>query len=149
MTEKTRKMLVFATLPIAVVWAVFNFPTKKQAPVVSQPPVAPAALKAPAVPKAPVNAGLIDVEQMESEPWGSDPFHTNYAGSAVPDRPAAPQEWTLKGIVYAKDNPLAFINRQSVRVGDIVNDAEVVKINKNSVIIKHNDREITLTVNKG
>lgn len=148
MTEKTRKRLVFATLPIAITWAVFNLPSQKTEPVPDQP-MAPAVIEKPATPRMPLKAGLIDIEEKAAEPWGSDPFRTNYAVSTDPTRPAVPKEWTLKGIVYAEENPLAFINRQSVRVGDVVNNAEVVAINKNSVIIRHDDREITLTVNKG
>jgi len=148
MSEKARKRLIFATLPLVVIWAVFNIPSEKQTPVVSQP-VARIAPEIQAVAPAPLGAGLINVQDRASQSWGADPFRTNSYESGATGLVPQPREWTLKGIVYTEDNPLAFINQKSVRVGDIVNEAEVLVINKKSVILKFEDQEITLAVNKG
>jgi len=148
MSEKTRKTLVFATLLLAVVWALFNLPSSEPPPAVIEPAVqiAPEIAAMVATPSSP---GLIDVEERAKLPWGADPFRSNLVTSRETYVVPLPREWNLKGIVYTEENPLAFINRQSVRVGDVVNEGEVVAINKNTVIIRYRDQEITLAVNKG
>ena len=149
MTERTRKTIVFATLPAAVIWAVFNLPSgNSTAPEPSPPSPQPSAKVPVAAPVTP-GAGLIDIGEYASKPWGEDPFRTTPVRPNSLSEGPLPREWILKGIVYTEDDPLAFINRQSVRVGDVINDGEVTAINKKSVTIKCDDKEITLTVNKG
>jgi hypothetical protein len=45
----------------------------------------------------------------------------------------APATIDIRDIVYSKDKPSAFINGQIVYVGDKVNDATIIKINRDSV----------------
>ncbi len=148
MNETTRKKVVLALLPLAVIWAVFNIPFGDKPSEVHQP-AAQLAPKTPTVAPIPPGAGLINVEDRASQAWGADPFRTNLYQSGDPGTAPLPMEWVLKGIVYTEDNPLAFINRRSVRIGDFVNEAEVMAINKKSVTLKYEDQEITLAVNKG
>jgi hypothetical protein len=148
MNEKARKKIIFAILPLAVLWAAFNIPSEKEQPATGQP-TAEMATEIPDVTLIPPGAGLINVKDRASQPWGADPFRSNLYQSTADGLAPLPLEWTLKGIVYTEDNPLAFINRKSVRVGDIVNEAEVIAINKKSVILEYDGQEITLAVNKG
>ncbi|MCP4684509.1 MAG: hypothetical protein GY867_03575 [bacterium] len=148
MKAKSRQKLIFAALPLTVVWAVFNLPSEEQQPEISQP-IARISQETPTLASPPLGAGLINVEDRAMQSWGADPFRTDRYESGAPGTAPLPREWTLKGIVYTETNPLAFINRKSVRVGDVVNEAEVMAINKKSVILKFEDQEITLAVKKG
>lgn len=149
MTDRTRKTIIFAALPAAVIWAVFNLPSGNSTePAAIPPSPQPSAAVPVAAPVTP-GAGLIDIDEYASKPWGEDPFRTAPAETSSLSEEPLPREWILKGIVYTEDDPLAFINRRSVRVGDVINDGEVTAINKKSVTIRYDDNEITLTVNKG
>ena len=148
MNEKTRKFIVYMTLPAALIWAAFNYPVRKSTPTsvaanTQENPPAVAAL-APARP----DTRLINIESETAEDWGHDPFRTYLTSGEK-----APQQknlaWILKGIVYSPDQPLAFINNQSVRVGDVIDDATVISITRKAVVVSHKGKEITLTVNKG
>jgi hypothetical protein len=57
--------------------------------------------------------------------------------------------WSLTGIIDNGSTPLAFINGKMVKVGDLVDQARVVKIEKHKVTLSHNGTEIFLRVNKG
>ncbi len=151
MSESLRKKLVFATLPIAVIWAFFNYPGGNDAPARPSPEQATTPATR-AVVKAAPHRPLIDLEQQELEAWGTDPFrsYTTRAADVKPKKPAATRlEWILGGIVYNHSNPLALINKKAVRIGDRVGLATVVEINKKSVTLEYQGRRITLKINKG
>jgi len=57
-----------------------------------------------------------------------------------PDSP----EFVLNGIMYLDGGPRAIINDTMVEVGDTVNGAKVIKIDKRNVILQYNDAEVTL-----
>ena len=148
MNEKVRKTVVYMTLPAAIIWAVFNLPghkTDEPSPsVTTQKTSPPVNALAPNKP----DTRLINIEHEEHEDWGRDPFRTYlYSRSGTPTQHDL--AWVLRGIVYSPEQPLAFINNQSVRVGDVVDDATVVSISKKEVVVDHKGQEITLTVNKG
>lgn len=44
--------------------------------------------------------------------------------------------YTLSGIIYEKDQPLAVINGKTVSEGEKIGSGEIIKINKDSVEIK-------------
>jgi len=147
MSESVRKKIVFAALPLAIIWAVFNLPVRK--------PVSPSGT-APSTPQvtAPTQPGrpdprLIDIEGEQAEPWGADPFRCDtYRSNAKPGTTTRP-EWVLGGIIYSQNDPLAFINNQTVQVGDQVDNATVIAIDKRSVIIECRGLRITLKPSKG
>lgn len=47
----------------------------------------------------------------------------------------------VKGIVYSRENPVAVVGTQVVHEGDVVSGASIVKINKDSVEFKMNDKK--------
>lgn len=147
MSESVRKKIVFAALPLAIIWAVFNLPGRKPAsPAETAPP--PPQVTAPTQPGMP-DPRLIDIKGEQAEPWGTGPFRCDtYRSNAKPGTTAR-LEWVLGGIIYSQNDPLAFINNQTVQIGDKVDDATVIAIDKRSVIIEHRGLRITLKPSKG
>ncbi len=149
MSEGLRKKIIFLTLPVALIWAGFNLsgdkPEHKQELAGSsmEPPSNNIAQTSPAI--------SINLEEKAAQPWGTDPFRTYTYGLTSDDRPTPSTAlgWTVSGIIYSSHDPIAFVNNHSVRVGDTVNEAKVMAIDKKSVIIEHNGRQITLAVNRG
>ncbi len=76
-------------------------------------------------------------------PWGSDPFlkQPGYIKQNGPN-----QDYSLNGIVYSKNIPMAVINGKIVKEGDRVNDRRVSLIGDNFVILKKQDSEIELVM---
>lgn len=58
-------------------------------------------------------------------------------------KPAYP-EFELNGIMYLEGGPRAIINDSMVEIGDVVNGAKVIKIEKRGVALQYNDTEIAL-----
>jgi len=54
----------------------------------------------------------------------------------------------LDGIMYIADRPRAIINNIIVGEGEAVDGANVEKINKDNVVLKYNESEVTLKLNK-
>ncbi len=154
MTERTRKTLIFLSLPAVVIWGIMNYSSDETPPPpatespIAAPDSASIVTPAPAVPQA--DSRLIDIDAMTTADWGRDPFRCGAAvGQAASAAPQEQLSWILKGIIYNNDAPVAYINNRQVRVGDIVNQARVKEIGRNSVVLDHNGRQITLAVNKG
>ena len=72
MTERTRKWLVYLTLPVAITWAAFNFPTGKSESAAVEESSIIAPVSAP-VAKRP-GADLINIKERQAAAWGADPF---------------------------------------------------------------------------
>lgn len=154
MSEKLRKKVVIVVFIGAVIYGGLNFfPSKKKAvsPVAEQPTVATQITKVDDLnlrKEALVNSS-VNVEKDCKKAWGHDPF-INYA---KPNSPAVKHTenklWQLSGIIYNNHAPSAIINKKSVSVGDVIDDATVKEINQKDVKIELNGKEITLTVNKG
>lgn len=146
MNESLRKKIVYGVAAIALVWAVYNFQSDSNKSSKGNNLVTSERLVAESVvthtPKKP-----LDVEHYQSLKWGSDPFR-------IPTKTQEVQvqqniNWNLSGIVYSSDNPMAIINATTVSVGDTVDNARVVKINRKMVILDYKGSQITLTVTKG
>ena len=160
MNERVRKMLVYLTLPIAVVWGAYNLssgdkPESRAASTaqgtadlgtadIGTADAGPATIAAV---NPQTDGRMINVEDRENQAWGQDPFrcYRITRSGAI----AQSVDWTLRGILYNSSDPVAYINRQAVRVGDTVDKATVKAINRRSVIIDYRGREIELSVNKG
>ncbi len=150
MSEKTRKILIFLTLPIALIWAAYNFPSgKKTTSQKDHPPVTEATIQPVSATAGEPDARLINIEDQTAKKWGLDPFRTYLANRRGGGTPSAQRSWNVKGIVYNPANPLAFVNSKSVRVGDTVDDARVISIDKKSVTLDYQGRKFTLSVTKG
>ena len=53
-------------------------------------------------------------------------------------------KFLLNGVMYLEGGPQAIVNNAVVKEGDVVEGARVVKINRNDVIMRFKDEEITL-----
>ena len=149
MSASLRKRIVFCTLPLAVLWAVFNLPSNK--PTQVSPPSLPESQVTQAVQPIEPDPLLIDVEEKARQPWGQDPFRSYTYRRQVKPRAAdnTALEWVLGGIVYNHNNPLAFVNNQTVHIGDKLGQATVVAIDKRTVTIEYRGQRIELKLNKG
>jgi hypothetical protein len=144
MTERTRKWLVYLTLPVAITWAAFNFPTEKNKPAAVEKPSTIAPVSAP-VAKRP-GSDLLNIEERQAATWGADPFRRHQPQISRPQRT---QTWRLSGIVFGRQQPSAIINNKPVHTGDTIDNARVLSIDANSVTLEHNGLKLTLTVSKG
>jgi hypothetical protein len=153
MTAQKRKWIVFAALPIALVWGYYNLMFKPSI-TAKEPPAFPET----AVAAAPSRALAADsiasaLTTIKSQTWGADPFRMG-ARQQVPSYSAptakrADMTWQLNGIIYNEDVPFAYVNSRPVKVGDIVNTATVVAIGRTSVTLEVNGNRFTISLRKG
>ncbi len=143
MDPKKRKYIIYTLFALAVIYGLANLGSKD--PVTdsrSQP--APVAADHAAI-RPPSNQ--IDLARYNSLPWGKDPFvhGTSAAGSVnIPTEPI----WKLGGILYDEINPAAIINSRIVRVGQSIDGARVLRIDKNMVTLEKNGAEFSITLEK-
>ena len=153
MTEKTRKKIVFLALPLAIIWAVYNYQPNDKKKIPQQTSTDSAMTMDPAtsantttpeeVPKK-----LIDIEKYENLPWGKDPFHAQVLRQKQ-TKTVSKNNWTLSGIIYNAANPVAIINKKTVKTGDIIDNAKVIEIARRKVVLDYGGNRITLTVTRG
>lgn len=151
MTEQRRRQIIYAALVMAVIYGLWNFAVGRRntAPLPSEQTSAPAAAAS-----AP-SSDSIDVQAITSKPWGRDPFRgtTLSASPTAPTRAAGADAeriyWILSGIVYNDTHPLAVINQSSVSVGDMIDGARVVKIERTKVTLEKSGSRFDLFVSKG
>lgn len=144
MNKKRRKKIVYLVLVVAVIWGVYNFPTKRgeKADIEAPETIQPLNQTSPAQ-----SVGkMINIEQKARAAWGADPFRVRRSVKAAP---LTAPVWHLSGIVYNSQTQLAIINNRPVRAGDVVNNAKVVSIKAKTVTLEHNGTLLTLTVSKG
>ena len=157
MNEQLRKGIVFSTLPIALIWAYFNLFGKSQ-------PTTPSAASDPALatvtpltnPAAPAQtADTSIINRLKRQPWGSDPFRGHAAYHApVSTRVSAVAttsntlSFVLSGIMYNDQNPVAYVNGQPVKIGQRINSAKVISIERRAVILDIDGRRLTLSLSK-
>lgn len=143
MNEQLRKRLVYGALVLAIIYGVYNFlPARK--PTVVTPPETIEPLVG-AVAEAAAKLDEPTVAALEARPWGRDPFgKPTRAVEATPR-----QTWTLRGIIYSAAKPLAYINGARVGIGDKVNNATVVAIDKTKVTLEFGGSQFDVFVRKG
>lgn len=82
--------------------------------------------------------------------WGRDPFlapqEKQYGSRAKEEIPEAPL--ALSAIIYREGRGIAIINNKIMRVGDILDKMELVRIMEDRVILKGPKGEEELKVNK-
>ena len=144
MNEKRRKTIVFAALGLAVVWAWFNIGSDK--PDVAKYELTTIQSVGPSgVVDSAKTAVEIDTARLLSLPWGSDPLRPM---ATVKRRVAPTLSWKLTGIMFSSSEPMAYVNKKVVRVGDMIDNAKVIKIDRQSVTLKYSNELIKLTVSK-
>ena len=78
-----------------------------------------------------------------------DPFADGDA-KTVSARPASQDErLSLQGVIWSSGRPQAIVNGKIVKIGDTIQDAEVLDIRKDGVKMRDKDREFSLRFKKG
>jgi hypothetical protein len=142
MNEATRQKLLYVVLGVVLIWAAYNVIPPDE-PTVVQPletirPLSPAAAEHSGTP-------LIDIAFHEAEPWGKDPFRVVRKTKRIYRQ----QKWVVSGIVYNQQSPRAFINKKACAVGEVVDNAKVISIQKNSVKLEYKGKQFTIPVSRG
>lgn len=156
MTEAKRKKLMYGILVVAVVWGAWNLSRPRPVrPLPHTPPVVDVAVQA----ESTTSQATIDVTAKRAEAWGRDPFTGSLASgkrvetstrTEASRATAAPAKgWSLTGIIDNGTMPFAFINGKMVKVGDLVDQARVVRIEKQKVTLSVNGNQFSLQVSKG
>jgi hypothetical protein len=142
MSESTRKKIIYVALVAAIIYGANHFlgssARKSGSPTVN---LTPAAARLEAKRPGPAT----DEIDLASLPWGSDPFHRR--GGSAPT--AAAPDFQVTGIVFSPVNPLAYVNGTAVRVGDDIDGARVLAIEKKAVKLEYRGREMTITISRG
>lgn len=148
MTESTRKRIVYVSSTVAVLWAGWTWFGEERPPVTHAP--LPAEKVAVATPEC-LEKAFIDVNGYAGKAWGSDPFRTwPQAPQRGPVSKAAQEiSWIVTGILHSPDNPMAFVNGRSARIGDTVDGAKIVAIDRKKVTLLFKGRRLQVAVKKG
>jgi len=164
MTETKRKIILGVILGVAVIWGYSNEPWKREKPEPSTQTLAHVAtsidtatnrLTENAQTKAAINATKVTEAQLahiRDAKWRVDPFFkfSNMQSVAGPKQTDVHRAtYQLKGIVYNQTSSMAFMNNQTVREGDIIDGATVVKIERRSVTLRRGSKIFTVKVNRG
>ena len=153
MSEKLRVKVIGLFLGITVIWAGFNYvPNIKEitydTPKTIQPLDPNNSTKTKSV-------NFIDKEEIAKAKWGQSPFYITPLPIINTERPHTVVHnntnlsWILSGIILNSSSPTAIINKRPVKIGETINRAIVTNIEKEKVIIKYKQKEITLTISKG
>lgn len=153
MSEVKRRKALYILLVAAIAFGVWNFsqPRKHYVPGAMVQPEQEAVVSPPvAATQPPVN-----VDAIKKASWGRDPFRWDSrtpsrprVNHTMPERLSTPG-WSLSAILFSTSMPLAVVNGKTVRVGDIVDQARVVKIEQKKVTLQYNGANIEIQVRKG
>ncbi len=170
MTESTRKKMVFGLLGAAIIYGATAIewsspePTSPSSQTQANPTSMGEADRAnpdamgqtdpgivlDSTPTKPNNTALLAaIDSILQTPWGDDPFQFESRYSRTEDRVEEAAGWKLSGIVFTPTNPMAVINSRPVKVGDIINDAAIVKIEQNQVTLECRGDRFVIAVNEG
>ena len=148
MSEKTRKYLVYTCLGVAIIWAAFNYePSKKimandnnlsvpQNEIIMQTQT--------------ITLSQVEIDRLRTSRWGADPFRAPISGQLyTPSKGTGFGPLHLSGIVYRDNGSMAIINNRAVGVGDKIDGARIIRIERKKVTVVINGRRKSLTVAKG
>lgn len=151
MSEQMRTKVIAGFLIVALIWAGLNYNSNSSKTTVDAPQTIP--LIETGLTTNNVSTNFIDIEKYDTVSWGRSPF--NRASFSTIDKPQTRTQnnntlsWILSGIIINNSTPIAIINKRPVKIGETIDKAIVTQIEKEKVIIKYNQKEITLTVSKG
>jgi hypothetical protein len=152
MSEKKRKILVFAVFIAALVWGYFSLTDRMHKKAPSPKQTRTAAVTANPVEKESAPQPLTDdvCREYEELLWGKDPFYHNHEG---PGRTATAamtekQELHLLGILYREVNAQALINNRVVSIGDNIGQYRITAISRDHVTLEDGRQTIVLRVEK-
>ncbi|HKK20365.1 MAG TPA: type II secretion system protein N [candidate division Zixibacteria bacterium] len=147
MSDSLRKKIVFVAFIAVAIWGYTNFRQPHQGPIPQESVVA-GNEQAPDIrvntPSRPVN-----IEEKSKEPWGIDPFHLIVIPATKENQPATSLYWQLSGIIYTNQSQTAIINEKPVQIGETIDNAKVISIDKDQVVLEADGVRMTLTVSQG
>lgn len=149
MNEKIRKGMVWGSLVGATLYGAYNFSGPDEATSYRQDQLKTIApLPAQATEKT--VRQFIDVEEKAKAEWGTDPFRAKKPRKTRSVKvQRAEAEWILSGILYNSSQPLAVINKRTVKAGDTIDRARVIQIDRKKVLLEYKGSRFELRVTKG
>ena len=157
MTERTRKIIVFAVFGVTVIWGFSTLaPRWKNKDGDSSNRSAGigeyTALKTSAPSDSNQTAKPVPTDEIcaayDTLGWGNDPFYRTPAPAPPPERSGDKARLHLMGILYRSVGAQALINGKIVAPGDIVNGYTVVEIVPGRVTLTNGEKTISLTSSK-
>ena len=152
MTIKSRQKLIGVVMVASIIWAATNFTSEDKKAAVPEKPRTIQPLSPDQMTQSTTTAlNPKVVEEYKNKEWGKSPFVSTYVTTDNSIDIFKPESvvWNLSGIIYNNSSPLAIINKRPVKIGETIEHAEVIAIEKNEVILKIDDKQIRLTVSKG
>jgi type II secretory pathway component PulC len=143
MDPRLRKIIIFSLLVASLIYGYRNFTSKTEHGDSFSPKTDIAAESIPI--KHPVKT--LDIEKYAALEWGPDPFRRGGTETVIQDSPTV-TGWNLGGILYDDNSPAAIINSRIVRIGESIDGARVMHINKNRVTLEKDGAEFSLTLAK-
>lgn len=157
MTERTRKIIVFAVFGVAVIWGFSTLAPrwKNKDGDSSSRPIRTgenAAINTSAPADGSQTAKPVPIDEIyaayDTLGWGNDPFYRTPAPAPPPERPGDKARLRLMGILYRSVGAQALINGKIVAPGDVVNGYTVVEIVPGRVTLTNGKKIISLTSSK-
>jgi len=149
MTESTRKKIVLGLLIVSVVWGVWNLWPSEKVETSDSQEMTNNSNNPTSLANVTGDNHQENINRIQQSKWGADPFRL---GKKELNENAVSQNgslsWILSGIICSDNSSMVVINKQPAKVGDIIDKAEVVAINKKTVTLRHNGKKFTLTINK-
>lgn len=155
MNDRTRKIIVLSSLPVALIWGYYNLIVKSDTTTGPSQDNQAAATVASALP-SPLPAPATDsaiIQRIRNRSWGTDPFRGRTVSHreptiAPPTVTKSGLSWVLNGIIFSETSPVAYVNGRLVKVGEIVNTAKVVSIDRRTVTLEVDGRRMTISLSK-
>ncbi len=148
MNDSLRKNIIFVIFIAAIAWAFYNFLLTEDEKLTST--TSPIESKQIRHTEQILQTNIIDIEEESKLEWGRDPFrYQRKTKTASTNIKPENKLWKLSGIIHNNLSPVAIINKKTVEIGDNIDGAKVLQIEKKVVIIDYNGSKITLRVSKG
>ncbi|RKX21377.1 MAG: hypothetical protein DRP35_04405 [Candidatus Zixiibacteriota bacterium] len=150
MTEKNRKIIVYIIFVLAIIYGTINlYPNKDNKKQIHNQNNAAQLENSKNIISQYALKNKLDTLSIQNKKWGADPFHALNKKISKKTFFRNNTQLVLSGIIYNDDNPVAIINKKSLRVGDKIENAKIIQINKKDVILEENGKNVTLIINKG
>jgi type II secretory pathway component PulC len=155
MNDRTRRIIVFSALPVALIWGYYNLMMKSDGgyiPTANDPSLATVPSIASNLPSTTVSDSAT-FHKIRSRSWGTDPFRGRTVSHREPTIASSTVaksglSWVLNGIIFSETSPLAYVNGRPVKVGEVVNSAKVVSIDRRTVTLEVDGRRLTISLSK-